>query len=125
MSGKSPLATRNAAQKELILLERIFRPQSSLALERNNTPDKNAAPEASYAANAEQNDEAKSLATYLTKPKHEERSNVKLRGAPTMKPEQRAYLDEIRNSEMPRQGVSLLNAMLGFFFFAYLFSFFS
>ena len=47
--------------------------------------------------------------------------NVKLRGAPTLKPEQRAYRDETHNFEMPRQGVSLLNDMLGFFFFAYLF----
>jgi hypothetical protein len=38
-----------------------------------------------------------------------------------MKPEQRVYLDETRELEMPRQGVSLLNDMLGFFFFAYLF----
>ena len=38
-----------------------------------------------------------------------------------MKSEQRAYLDETHNLAMPRQGVSLLNAMLGFFFFAYLF----
>ena len=53
-----------------------------------------------------------------------ERSNVKLRGAPTLKPEQRAIRDENHNLAMPRQGVSLLNAMLGFFFFAYLFFFF-
>ena len=42
-------------------------------------------------------------------------SNAKLRGAPTLKPEQRAYLDDTHNLEMPRQGVSLLNDMLGFF----------
>jgi hypothetical protein len=51
-------------------------------------------------------------------PKNEcffQESNVKLRGTPTMKPEQRAYLDETRDLEMPRQGVSPLNAMLGFF----------
>ena len=41
--------------------------------------------------------------------------NVELRGAPTMKPEQRAYRDETLNLTMPRQGVSLLNDMLGFF----------
>ena len=44
-----------------------------------------------------------------------ERSNVELRGAPTMKPEQRAYRDDTHDLEMPRQGVSLLNDMLGFF----------
>ena len=38
--------------------------------------------------------------------------NVKLRGAPTLKPEQRAYLDETQHLAMPRQGVSLLNDML-------------
>ena len=47
--------------------------------------------------------------------------NVKLRGTPTLKPEQRATRDETHNLKMPRQGVSLLNDMLGFFFFAYLF----
>ena len=50
-------------------------------------------------------------------------TNVKLRGAPTLKPEQRAYRDETRHLEMPRQGVSLLNAMLGFFFFSACFFF--
>jgi hypothetical protein len=40
-------------------------------------------------------------------------SNVKLRGTPTLKLEQRATLDETHDLEMPRQGVSLLNAMLG------------
>ena len=39
-------------------------------------------------------------------------SNVKLRGTPTMKPEQRACLDDTHDLEMPRQGVSLLNDML-------------
>ena len=39
--------------------------------------------------------------------------NVKLRGTPTMKPEQRACLDDTHDLEMPRQGVSLLNDMLG------------
>jgi hypothetical protein len=38
-----------------------------------------------------------------------------------MKLEQRATRDENHDLEMPRQGVSFLNAMLGFFFFAYLF----
>ena len=41
-----------------------------------------------------------------------------------MKPEHRATRDETRHLEMPRQGVSLLNAMLGFFFFSCLFFFF-
>ena len=39
-------------------------------------------------------------------------SNVKLRGTPTLKPEQRATRDEIRDLAMPRQGVSFLNDML-------------
>lgn len=36
-----------------------------------------------------------------------------LRGTPTTKPEQRATRDETHGLEMPRQGVSLLNDMLG------------
>jgi hypothetical protein len=40
-----------------------------------------------------------------------------------MKLEQRATRDETHNLEMLRQGVSLLNAMLGFFFFSACFFF--
>lgn len=43
---------------------------------------------------------------------HEYPPNVKLRGTPTMKSEQRATRDETRDLAMPRQGVSLLNDML-------------
>lgn len=53
------------------------------------------------------------LPTCLRKTKPDGGLTFELRGAPTMKPEQRAYRDETHNFEMPRQGVSLLNDSLG------------
>ena len=41
------------------------------------------------------------------------RLTFELRGTPTMNPEQRATRDETHDLEMPRQGVSFLNDMLG------------
>ena len=96
----------------------------SFARERNHTVGKNSELKVSHAVNAGQNNAARILPTHTTKPKPDDYSNVKLRGTPTIKPEQRAYRDETHNFEMPRQGVSLLNVMLGFFFFSYLFFFF-
>ncbi len=89
-AAKKDLATDGTARKELTLLERTFRLQSSPALERNNTDGKNSEPQASHAA------DARLSPTHSAEPKPDERSNVKLRGAPTRRPEQRPYADDTR-----------------------------
>ena len=85
----------------------------SFVRERNHPVGKNLELKVPRVVDAGQNNAARILPTHTTQPKPDDHSNVKLRGAPTLKPEQRAYLDDTHNLEMPRQGVSLLNDMLG------------
>ena len=86
--------------------------QRSFARESNHTVGKNPKLKVPHAVDAGQNNATRISPTHSTKPKPDDYSNVKLRGTPTMKPEQRAIRDENHDLEMPRQGVSFLNDML-------------
>ena len=126
MPLKKTPATRNAAQEELTPPEEFLDLAKRPGTGKKFTIRKNAAPETTptrLMLGRTMNSKTCYTRDHTKKPN--ERSNVKLRGAPTLKPEQRATRDETHDLEMPRQGVSLLNAGLGFFFLSYLFFLFS